>query len=227
MKAPSEKHLEDYLWQHPEALGMMEIPEEWGSDDPVHNFVTRQLRLPSGIADLISVSWATVFTVIELKRGDIDSQAFTQLMRYRADINWIFEDIQLQYARSQKKHWEYLMQQEGINGSMKERMLDGLLIGHAVPDRNLLYACEARRVGVILYDYDIQNGYTFECVSTHTVRDYEWQTPAIDQLKTSKVGRVIEKLITDHLAFVHETQPGDFDAIVSANSYINSLDGRV
>jgi hypothetical protein len=152
MEAPSEKHLEDYLWAHPEALGMVGLPPQYGPDIPMYRLHFRQFRLPSGIVDLIGADWRLV--VFELKRGKITAQTFTQLMRYMRDIQRLMEDAIYAYTMRKDSFYEKLWDRWNGATFHVSDLLGGVLLGHDYEDENLLIACEACNVDVMIYDFD-------------------------------------------------------------------------
>ena len=74
----SERDIEDYLFEHPELLGM----KSW---------IARQFRVPSGVIDLLGEWWlegAEIpnIVVVEIKKGPITASSIMQVTRYRKDI---------------------------------------------------------------------------------------------------------------------------------------------
>ena len=69
-----EKELEDWFFEHPEAF-VCEV--EW---------THRQLKLPSGIADVVGVDTESNIHLVELKAVSLSSKDICQVIRYRADI---------------------------------------------------------------------------------------------------------------------------------------------
>ena len=92
----SERDIEDYLYLHPECLGMT----EW---------IARQFVVPSGRIDLLGlkrikgVSVPNII-VVELKSHQINSNALAQAARYRKDIqnaiNEKIHDLLFDYGNS-------------------------------------------------------------------------------------------------------------------------------
>lgn len=101
-----EKDIEDYLWDNPGALDCTLAP--FG----VSQWVERQMRLPSGIADLVGICnyrGSNEFPspiVVELKLNQINSDALTKVSRYAADIEEILDSMvdwpTREYARVSK-----------------------------------------------------------------------------------------------------------------------------
>lgn len=140
-EAPSEKHLEDYI---------IENFTEFGDTSGVYfDFVSRQVKLPSGKCDLVGIGCdpnsAPLYSVCiaELKKGHIDESAAMQLLRYMSDV---------------KSIWHYCL--DGIpyiNNPAYDFAqgctFEGVLIGHSVSDK-VIAACGAINVNVVLYDFD-------------------------------------------------------------------------
>ncbi len=90
----TERHIEDCLWETPKDLNdEYMVVEKW---------IARQLKLPSGILDLLG--FIRIFNgypgvlVVELKNGPITSSALGQVMRYSADISKVLEEIELKHG---------------------------------------------------------------------------------------------------------------------------------
>ena len=73
----SEKDIEDWLWEHPEAI------------DPDLKWISRQLEVPSGIIDLLGLLPYNQILVCEVKNVTFDPAALTQVSRYAHDIERI------------------------------------------------------------------------------------------------------------------------------------------
>lgn len=73
-----EKDIEDWLYANPGS-----IRTNWGS---VTEWVGRQYRLPSGIADLVGVLDGGIVVIVEVKNVPINKAALTQVCRYAADL---------------------------------------------------------------------------------------------------------------------------------------------
>lgn len=222
-QAPSEKHLEDYLWEHPEALGMVGVPPQYGDDFPVYRFALRQFRLPSGIVDLVGFDYR--LCAFELKKGTLTARALTQLLRYMRDLKWtvdqiLFDCSESDFARpwlDQYWHPEY---------AWASRLVGGVLIGHDIEDDNLLVACAA--VGVDVYVYDFINGrYEFDDVNVPTIchgSDYDAVCCLAEgQLGDAFIGHYREDMVKAYSEAIqkHNSQ---FNAAKAANEYVNEID---
>lgn len=152
-QAPSEKHLEDWLWAHPESLGFMGTALEDPEDDAIYDFRWRQLTVASGIVDLVAAEWGLWLAVAEIKRGPIDTKAFAQLMRYMRDFKQMLSQATTDYYTTNRPYKEYMPRDPMVHGDWTESFLHGLLIGHSCDDPNLLIACDACGVNVYTYQY--------------------------------------------------------------------------
>jgi len=150
-RAPSEKHLEDYLFNNPSLFGEYLLP-----DDTIHTAYSlpfRQFRLPSGVVDMIGFDWR--LCVFELKRGVLKAQALTQLLRYMHDIQYVIDGIMQSLNTDpgyafRNYHWTG----DDYNYA---RLIRGVLVGNSIEDDNFLLACHACNVDVFTYDYDPRN----------------------------------------------------------------------
>ena len=82
----SEKDIEDYFFNRPQVL------------DNTLEWIGRQVRLPSGIADLVGFHYTNTngrprLYVLELKKEAIKSQHLTQVCRYTEDLDRIIDEI--------------------------------------------------------------------------------------------------------------------------------------
>ncbi len=73
-----EKDIEDYLFANPEYVGT----DGWW----MKRWVKRQYAVPSGIIDLLGLTYSNEYVVVEVKNVAIDSSALTQVSRYGFDI---------------------------------------------------------------------------------------------------------------------------------------------
>lgn len=212
MQAPSEKHLEDYLWKHPEALGVLDYPPHL-QDVPIFDLQYRQMRIPSGIVDLVGCDFR--ITVFELKKGVLDAEALTQLMRYMHDLN-----LMISIALSELSKSEAWLQWN--RGCRDDSLIRGVLIGNSVSDRNLPIACEGCGVDIITYDFS-DGVYTFSDLP----RDFGYVS--LDYMRKINLS-VTNNGIIDFVAGVFQdeverTSETLFDAADAANQHINNLDG--
>lgn len=150
MDAPSERHLEDYLWGHPEAFGVHDYPPQY-EGDPIYKLVFRQFQLPSGIVDLVGFDWR--LCCFELKKGPVTSRALTQLLRYMEDMKHCLISFLFERCRDDEvmRAW---MRQEGYPRASELPLLTGVLVGNGLEDDNLLIAAGLLNIEVFLYTYD-------------------------------------------------------------------------
>lgn len=133
MKAPSERHLEDWIVANPEKAMLETI-------------VGRQIKLPSGIADLL-ISQDDIAYIVELKKDTLNAKTLAQLLRYRHDMLKIWEMSVLVFP------------DECRNPTNIETRLAGILIGHSV-DEDTVIAAHGAGVLTIRYEYT-GDGYMF------------------------------------------------------------------
>lgn len=80
----SEKDIEDYLWENPQCITI-------GSSFHIPYWLGRQVKVPSGIIDLLGLAYCDErdiqqLVVVELKKDKITPCALTQVCRYTVDI---------------------------------------------------------------------------------------------------------------------------------------------
>lgn len=80
MDSSSERQMENWLWQHPEAFGQhVVLPDDF-------QWVARQVELPyAGSADLIGMCRAHLY-VVELKARPLKLADLAQVLRYRQTV---------------------------------------------------------------------------------------------------------------------------------------------
>lgn len=144
MKAPSEKHLEDYLVTC------------FGAD-----VIQRQAKLPHGIADLI-LKFGNFVAVAELKKGPIEAEAVVQLLRYMSDMRRIFAYARYRWYAERKQFYK---SRPNVGNSGPEELL-GVIIGHELPDHKIMHVCEMSQILVMTYEYD---GHRYRLIN-HTPR---------------------------------------------------------
>lgn len=160
-KAPSEKHLEDWIVANPELFG-----EDYDEDQIypyVETIVGRQVRLPSGIADLMGAA-GDQFAVVELKAGAIDETCVGQVLRYMGDLKHLWMSSYLD-APDETKHLHQYWQYEGagiMNGDFPE--IQGFIVGHSVKNYSLVTPAHWNGIEIITYDLT-DDGYIFERVT--------------------------------------------------------------
>lgn len=162
MKAPSEKHLEDWIVNNP-TLFTSSCGDE--SMYPfIDSLVGRQVRLPCGIADLLAV-YEDQFIVVELKRGDIDEAVLGQTLRYMADLKRIWRQA-LFYAMEHHDPDDYCYWQtanfSNVCGGFPE--IGGYIVGHSVTKQAIVDAAHGAGIDIFLYNFRDEQ-YTFDMLS--------------------------------------------------------------
>ena len=139
MQAPSERHLEDWIVANP--------PIELG----IGEIVGRQMKMPTGIADLITFSDG--LKVVELKKGAIDSHSIAQVLSYIRSLNALYMEFHIE-AASWKDHSRHRLPFSWRTLSSKDlryigyENVEGILIGNGLKDINLIYTCDVCMLSV-------------------------------------------------------------------------------
>lgn len=223
MKAPSEKHLENYLWAHPEAFGEYALTD---NNEPVPHLIPkwRQVEVASGKVDLVGTYFDLGLAIIELKKGPIDSKAFAQLMRYMRNFRDMVHKMVHEYSSYQLPLCEYLSHDPSELDWWQGELLIGVLVGSSIEDKNLLIACEACNISVFTYSYEDGQYYLEEdntAARDRTFPGWTENTPGdLVQSITAHIHSHLQ-LKKDHLS---EITP--FDLVEYAQDYLNSLDGE-
>lgn len=134
MKAPTEKHLEDWIVNNPSHFADCQPGEQFYSAF-VDRFIGRQFRLPFGIVDLIGVKTNTL-QVIELKKGVIDYASVCQCMRYVAQIKEIVTYAYYDCPDARQ-----------FNVSV-----DGMIVGHSFEAKDVQMIASAAGICTVIYD---------------------------------------------------------------------------
>lgn len=168
MKAPSEKHLEDWIVDNPQYFGEA-YGSQWDEDELYPYFekvLKRQARFPSGIADLV-MSNDTTICAVELKLGGIDGEAVAQVQRYMYMLRLIYQeafDIARRGYPDVSKHYHY---PDTVSPDMGMHVVRGMVVGHGVKDHKLLMISELLGIELVTYDYNPKDDtYRFETQST-------------------------------------------------------------
>lgn len=162
--APSEAHLEQWIATHPDLFGYVREDGTWIPF--VDRFIGRQIPLPCGIADFLAINYIqTKMTAIELKKGEVDSRALAQVLRYMSNLDGMIDDALYSSKYAQE---EYTREERDV---FKARTLvGGMLVGNTVSDRHLCRACRIANVSIILYSYTA-DGYTFNLYEQYDEAD--------------------------------------------------------
>lgn len=81
----AEKDIEQWLWENPG-----KVKNRFGS---VQRWLKRQYKVPSGVIDLIGLSSSHQVLVVEIKNTEIEAGALTQVCRYAADIEYVYQRV--------------------------------------------------------------------------------------------------------------------------------------
>lgn len=194
--APSEKHLEDWLWDHQQfVFGKVGIGIN--AECPRYSIRARQVHLPSGIADFVGVCNGAFPLVVELKKGPIDSKAFAQIVRYMADIEDLIDRAIADYAFATFNSAEaQYVKQYAATGAC------GILIGSSVKDPRLLYPMS--RLNIAVYKYKYLDGiYRFLRVTASSTERWDRSRTDID---SRTVEEIVWSCVSGHLrAFRNST----------------------
>lgn len=150
MKAPSEKHLEDWIVANPEKVYYQEEPYEdkWDGKMPLFGtLIARQAKLPSGICDLIATDMQDGYYVIyaiELKKGAIDSDTICQCLRYIHDLKDLVQHTKMHTGG---KAFQY-----SVHHFPEVR---GIVVGHWLKDANVPLFADAANILPVTYEYDL------------------------------------------------------------------------
>lgn len=168
-RAPSEKHLEQWIVDHPE-LFRDEVLYESFNCPFVDDFVARQLRLPSGVADLVGIDgYGEQLLAIELKVDVLDARAMAQVMRYVNDLRNIWSIVELEVlGLLNYDQYHYHKRHDD------PAEIGGCLVCYKADDVNLIRACTACSINVIEYDYT-GDEYTFQVVTDDSSWDHKKQ----------------------------------------------------
>lgn len=218
--APSERHLEDWIWTHPEALGTVHNLHE-DTYFPAYTLFARQVHVPTGIIDMIGEDWR--FTVFELKRGKVTARTFTQLMRYMRDVQGIAEKSVEYYIEHRLPYYEKLKERWMGSEFYVRDLIAGVLIGSGYEDENLLLACAACNVSVFTYEY--RDGcYTFD---EPYIEQY-YNTGAWERvmaLAETGFGKLFRDLIEQIVQPEPKREFIEFNAVKAAEKHLRKLYG--
>lgn len=183
MIAPTEKHLEDWIVNNQRAF----FDQLWIAG---RRIVSRQFRLSNGIADLI-VAVPIGIRVIELKKGQIDGAAVTQVMRYVGELRTVYDYMagNIHDANDPHAH-EY-----------RADIVRGMVIGRSF-EKAALLTCGTCGIAAFEYDYDGIN-YTFKSV-------FNDNSSIVADIESSPVGYAIREAMRHT-----RLREDDFDALVA------------
>lgn len=220
-QAPSEKHLEDYLWEHPEALGLATRDYGDGRDRGwLFDFFLRQYPLPSGRPDLIGRLHGNFLLVVELKKGPITFESLGQLLRYLRDIRDGFYHVYDEYIAAKAEDYEYLWNFGRNQTPIVNSMVRGMLIGSSIEDPNIQLAADGARILLCTYSY--QDGeYQFSDsfhMKPQPLKNWLNDCPDLHD--------VIWNIMGINAGFHRQMIEYDqFNIVATAEEYLNDLDG--
>ena len=222
-QAPSEKHLENYLWENPESLGWLDI-SPFGSV-PLVDFKWRQVRLPAGTVDLVGSYLDHSLLITEIKKGPIDNAAFAQLMRYMHDFKAVLFNVFEKYQEIRQPDWKLTARHPLVHSNWEDTLLKGALIGHSCKDDSLLIACEACNIKVFLYEFT--EGEYHLTSSTAGMRwaaaTYGATLNAVQNGIEAKLIRYIDERLDFERGHTASPQWWKFDAAMAAEEHIDDL----
>lgn len=188
MKAPSEKHLENWIVDHIKQFGdiwedAIDAPEYayegmiWLNETDViapffSQILARQLHLPSGIPDIIAANHNHV-AVVELKKGAITYETVGQCLRYMYDLREIYFEIFFEELQG-GLDYQPLIHIEN-KSEYPDEAITGMIVGSHLEDKNIPLICTQCDIKVVTYDFD-GGEYWFEhqlVASKGTTQDYQ------------------------------------------------------
>lgn len=160
MKAPTEKHLEDWIVDH----NAYELDEGY-HQDMFGAIVARQFRLPYGIADLITQRCESV-TVIEIKQGVIDEKVLTQCARYMRQLRqiyyWVFCEAMMTDNPDHQQYRFTPLHTPEVEPYFHAE-INGVVIGSHISHAYIPLIATHMSIDVFSYDYDQQDDwYVFD-----------------------------------------------------------------
>jgi len=180
MKAPSEKHLEDWIVANPKLFGDLWPTEEitgkiWDECAHLDNgqsvipfvgpIIARQVRFPFGIADLVLANRQQV-VVVEIKKDAVTAKTITQCLRYVHELKWVFSEVYWQIAQQPddvRREYYYRNVRPLEPMSFPEDEVCGLVVGNSIESEEIVLLGNAAGIMVATYDYDPDSDfYTFE-----------------------------------------------------------------
>jgi hypothetical protein len=177
MRAPTERHLEDWICENLYRFGEPdEAHEYFPGDDLAHLYhwiddetfvnpyidrlVCRQVSFPHGIPDLIGLdSTGECLRVVELKKGPITLEAVAQCARYMYDLRKIIgvESGISPFSDVTDGQW-FTMNDIRVASPM----VQGMVVGSDLPDRNVMALAKLVDIRLVTYDLQPDGVYTFD-----------------------------------------------------------------
>lgn len=180
MLAPSEKHLEDWIVSRSGCI----VP----CDPDRYQVIARQVRLPSGIADLIVFDGNSLW-IYELKKDLIDAKALAQILRYRADLMRIW-----------RKACKPLVSNFELSYALFPFCINALLIGHSTYE-DILFSAAGAYISVYLYDY-ADGGYRCQYTDVENMPE-----PVAEQFAYGAIGEAMRGSLAAYLSEKAEFAP--------------------
>lgn len=160
-KAPSEKHLEDWIVANPDRFALTYGGYEFFR---IHEILARQYRVPSGIMDILAVDTHGCLMGIELKMGGIDNHAYTQAMKYRADLADLWSEVQNSLGVAM--HSMKIM--TDVHNASPQEAFCVVLIGSHIKTGDVQFVCNDGLINTVLYEYT-DGEYLFNLSKIHPV----------------------------------------------------------
>lgn len=183
--APTEKHLENWIVAHNGWLLAAECPDLMSE----HCVVARQLRLPSGIADLV-IADPDYLHIMELKKGAIDEKAIAQVLRYRGDF------LSIWHATTHNHAMGFLESRR-----LFPEIVFCVLIGQSADD-SVLRSCLGAGIAVYLYEFDGED-YHFSYFGDRRI---EMQDNTAEEFSYGTVGQFMSSAIKGYFGLTDKAE---------------------
>lgn len=217
--APSERHLEDWIWTNPLCLGENEAPGCEG--EPQYRLLDRQSPLPSGIVDIVAHDGR--LTLLELKKGEIDFRAVVQVLRYMNDVKAIWYELMLDHFMERRPHYNAVKYHDMVNGSAFDQFVRGILIGRSVKDSRLHLACAVANVEIWTYRFDGQHYHFNENIPriTNLTEYFAQEDERKREMLSTPIGRAARETLESCLAY-YCRNTRRFDAVRAAEDHLST-----
>lgn len=145
MKAPSEKHLENWIFKNGigKVYNCLSLTGEYFLHDTAPKLVGSQIQVPYGFIDLLYM-YDNSFMIVEIKKGAINSKTLNQILRYAHNI----EDLLMTHCKDNG-----LLLDVDVDRFYKGNNIDLVVIGSSI-DRETSMAIESLRIDAFEYDFD-------------------------------------------------------------------------
>lgn len=210
MRAPSEKHLEDWIVANFSRFGALVeqelVPEYWREsfyhpDDTYYvetffnQLIARQYPLPSGRPDLIATTHKSVVAV-EIKKGPVTYETLGQCLRYIYELKevfyWTFFDVRSS-DNPDCEAYEYSPMFQLETTEYPDTEIYGMVVGHGVSDKNIPIVAAACNIKVVTYEFNADEYlFTHEMADTRKpIDDYKWHinTPIGQAIRLTMLNR--------------------------------------